>query len=122
MNPPCAPTTFLRAIKMSGLCSWATATACSMVYAGTAPMTFGKPGKAAGISMLMATNFKPIFVYLLARAFLAPGLPVSFPLISVLASGRDFGHIRRLQHLEALQANAAIEIEAAQLVSCSELV
>jgi hypothetical protein len=31
-----------------------------MVYAGTAPATFGKPGKAAAISMLMARNFKRI--------------------------------------------------------------
>jgi hypothetical protein len=65
------------------------------------------------ISMPMAANFERIFVYLLARAFLAPGMPVTFPLISVLASGREFGHIRRLQYLESLQAGVAIVIEAA---------
>src|SRR5439155_23746497 len=36
------------------------------------------------------------FVYLLARAFLAPGMPLTVALISGLASWRDFAHIRRL--------------------------
>ena len=40
-------------------------------------------------------------------------MPVTLALISVLASGRDFGHIRRLQYSESLQAGVAIVIEAA---------
>jgi hypothetical protein len=67
----------------------------------------------AAISMPMAANFERIFVYLLARAFLAPGMPVTLALISVLASRRDFGHIRRLQYLEPLQAGTTIVTEAA---------
>jgi hypothetical protein len=63
--------------------------------------------------MLMAANFKGIFVYLLVRAFLAPGMPVTFALISVLASGRDFGHIRRLQYSEPLQGGRNYLIQAA---------
>jgi hypothetical protein len=58
---------------------------------------FAEPGITAAISMLMAANFKRIFVYLLGRAFLGPGMPMTFVLISVLASGRDFRHIRRLK-------------------------
>jgi len=73
------------------------------VYAGTAPTTFGKPGKAAAITMLMAANFKRISYISLRGLSLHQELPVTFPLISVLASGRDFGHIRRLQHSELLQ-------------------
>src|SRR5450830_1215503 len=46
------------------------------------------------------------FVYLLARAFLAPGMPVTFPLISALASQRDFGHIPRLEYLELQEGTA----------------
>src|SRR6267378_3834377 len=58
----------------------------------------------AAISMPMAANFECIFVYLLARAFLAPGMPVTVALISVLASGRDIGHIRRLQYSKPPEA------------------
>jgi len=39
-------------------------------------------------------------------------MPVTFPLISVLASWRDFGHIRRLQYLE-LQTGTAYRDETA---------
>src|SRR5438552_469392 len=101
MKPPRAARTFFRAIKISGLCSWATATPWSIVYTGSAQMAFGEATNAAAISMLVAANFKRILFYLLARAFLAPGMPVTFPLISVLASGRDFGHIPRLQYLRS---------------------
>src|SRR5438046_7056782 len=42
------------------------------------------------------------FVYLLAKPFLVPGMALTFPLISVLASQRDFGHIPPLQFREIL--------------------
>ncbi|MGB8804070.1 MAG: hypothetical protein WCC93_04020, partial [Chthoniobacterales bacterium] len=51
-------------------------------------------------------------VYLLARGFLVAGMPVTFAFISVLASGRDFGHIRRLQYSEPLQAGTTNVTEA----------
>jgi hypothetical protein len=56
------------------------------------------------ISVPMAAGFKRIFVYLLAEALFGTRMPVTFPLISVLASWRDFGHISRLQHSEPPQA------------------
>jgi len=37
-------------------------------------------------------------------AFFAPKMPVTFLLISVLASRRDFGQIRRLQYARLLRA------------------
>jgi hypothetical protein len=50
----------------------------------------GDEADKAAISVVMAANFQAHFVYLLARAFFAPRMPVTFALISVLASGRDF--------------------------------
>ena len=67
----------------------------------------------AAINMPMAANFERISYISLTRALLAPGMPVTVALISVLASGRDFGDIRRLQCLEPLQAGTTIVTEAA---------
>jgi len=40
-------------------------------------------------------------------------MPVNFPLISVLATRRDFGHIPRLQYSQLLQTGTTIVVEAA---------
>ena len=41
------------------------------------------------------------------------GMPVTFAFISVLASGSDFGHIRRLQYSEPVQAGTTNVTETA---------
>jgi len=42
-------------------------------------------------------------------------MPVTFALISVLASQRDFGHISRLRYSEPLQAGATIWLNRPKL-------